>query len=209
MNNYDRVIKNVQEIAENRDVKQLVKASISEIKLNRKSFVQYIFSAAVAILLSFIIVYKSDTVQIMGTAVETINSGTLAFVAIIFGTYSIFQALMTDAVVWALLKSENNLLNVSNQSFLHLILLYLFEIVINLILIIVLKCLPNEYCLFENIKITNAVAFTAITFYFGFCFLLFYEMKNFAVNLYQMFNVYNIYRAIELIGNQEKDELDE
>ena len=46
--------------------------------------------------------------------------------------------------------------------------------------------------------------------YFGFCFLLFYEIKNFAVNLYQMFNVYNIYKGIELvkknIGEQEEKE---
>lgn len=209
MNNYDRVIKNVQEIAENRDIKQLVKASILEIRLNRKSFIQYLFSVAIATLLSFIIVYKSNTVQMMGAAVEIINSGALAFVAIIFGTYSIFQALMTDAVVWALLNSENNLLNVSNKSFLHLILLYLFEIVTNFILLITLKCLPDEYCLFESLTVTNAVAFIVIIFYFGFCFLLFYEMKNFAVNLYQMFNVYNIYRAIELIGDQEEDELKE
>lgn len=209
MNNYDRVIKNIQEIAENRDIKQLVKASISEIKLNRKSLLQYLFSIVIGTLLSFIIVYKSDTVLIMGAAVEILNSGALAFVAIIFGTYSIFQALMTDAVVWALLNSKNNLLNVSNKSFLHLILLYLFEIILNFILMIILKCLPNEYCLFENLTVTNVVAFIAITFYFGFCFLLFYEMKNFAVNLYQMFNVYNIYRAIELIGNQEDDELEE
>ena len=183
MNNYDRVIKNIQEIAENRDIKQLVKASISEIKLNRKSLLQYLFSIVIGTLLSFIIVYKSDTVLIMGAAVEILNSGALAFVAIIFGTYSIFQALMTDAVVWALLNSKNNLLNVSNKSFLHLILLYLFEIILNFILMIILKCLPNEYCLFENLTVTNVVAFIAITFYFGFCFLLFYEMKNFAVNL--------------------------
>ena len=72
---------------------------------------------------------------------------------------------------------------ISNKSFLHLILLYLFEIILNFILMIILKCLPNEYCLFENLTVTNVVAFIAITFYFGFCFLLFYEMKNFAVNL--------------------------
>lgn len=129
---YEKVIENVQYIAQNRRLKNLPKDMISEIKFNKKSWFQYLVAITIAVLLSYIITYKGNTVESMLYAVEVINGGALAFIAIIFGTYAIFQALMTDSVIWALLNSDNNLLNISNRSFLHLILLYLINIITNI-----------------------------------------------------------------------------
>lgn len=204
---YEKVIENVQYIAQNRCLKNLPKDMISEIKFNKKSWFQYLVAITIAALLSYTITYKGNTVELMLYAVEVINGGALAFIAIIFGTYAIFQALMTDSVIWALLNSDNNLLNISNRSFLHLILLYLINIITNIVLLIFLKSIPSEYCLFESLILSNAMAFILEFIYFVYVFLIFYEMKNFTVNLYQMFNVYNIYRALELF--EEKTGEDE
>lgn len=80
----------------------------------------------------------------------------------------------------------------------------------NIVLLIIMPAIPNEFCILDNLVRANSVAFILMLIYFGFCFLLFYEIKNFAVNLYQMFNVYNIYKGIELvkknIGEQEEKE---
>lgn len=203
---YERVEDNIKFITKNRELKNLAKSAISEIKLTKKSKYQYLISFCIALILSYIITYKSDTVTLMFKAVEIINTTSLALIAIIFGTYAIFQALMSDSVIWALLNSENNLLNVSNKSFLHLILLYWFEILVNIILLIFLQAIPSELYFFESLKISNLFAFLLESIYFGYCFLLIYEIKNFTVNLYQMFNVYNIYRGLDILeGKIEKD----
>lgn len=200
---YDKVIKNIEEIGKNRKLENIFKSSLSEIKFNKKSFTQYLISILIGIGLSYIIVYKSNTVEVMKEVIELINDVSLAFVAIIFGTYAIFQALMTDSVIWTLLNSENNLLNISNKSFLHLIILYLFEIILNIVLLVILKCIPFDFCIFRSIMASSILAIILTSVYLSYCFLLFYEIKNFAVNLYQMFNVYNIYRALDIIKDHK------
>lgn len=206
---YERVEKNIKGIRKNQKLSNLLKSAASEIKLNKKSRIQYLFSLCIALFLSYITVYKSNTVSTMLNAVEVINNSSLAIIAIIFGTYAIFQALMTDAVIWAMLDSENNLLNIGNKSFLHLILLYWIEIMVNVVLLIFLKALPEEFCLIDNLIVTNFIAFFLSIVYFTYCFLLFYELKNFAVNLFQMFNVYNICRGLEVLGKKYDEELED
>lgn len=206
---YERVEKNIVDISKNRNLDGLLKNAVLEIKFNKKSKVQYIISLGIAFPLSYAIAFSGETVQLMAAAVEIINGVALAIIAVIFGTYSIFQALMTDSVMWALLKSDNNLLNISNKSFLNLVVLYWAEIIFNIVLLISLNIIPGDFCLLESIVSTNIIAFISIVSYFAYCFLLLYEVRNFAVNLYQMFNIYNIYRGLELLKEGNKDSIDE
>lgn len=206
---YERVKNNILNIRKNQKPSNLFKNAISEIRLNKKSRAQYIVSMSIALFLSYISVYKSNTVLTMLSAVEVINGASLGLIAIIFGTYAIFQALMTDSVVWAMLESENNLLDIGNKSFLNTILLYWFEIMVNVVLLIILNVVPEEFCIFESIEATNLIAFILSSIYFGYCFLLIYEIKNFTVNLYQMFNLYNVCRGLEILekdGDEEPED---
>lgn len=202
----EQVIKNIKELAESNKLKGLVKDTLSEIKLTRKSIGQYIVSGVIATVLSGTILLNANIIETMSFATEIINNTVVAFIAIVFGTYAVFQALMTDSVTWALLKSEVNLLNVSNKSFLHLVLLYIFDIAINILLLIFLKMMPVEFCLFSSIKVNNFVAFFLCFLYFGYNALILYEIKNFAINLYRMFSVYNIYHSLGILEKKKESD---
>lgn len=204
----DRVINNIKEIANNGLLKGILRESLVEIKPTKKNIVQYLFATIISAVTSYFIIYKSNTVESMRFAVDIINNTALAFVAIIFGTYAIFQALMTDSVVKALLKSEVNLLNISNKSFLNLVLLYVWEIILNVVILIALNIMPVEFCLFSNIHLSSIVATLLCFVYFAYSFLIFYEIKNFTVNLYRMFSVYNVYHSLDVIKEQEDEEED-
>ncbi len=202
----EKIIMNIQELAESNNLQGLVKDTISEIKLTRKSIKQYVLSCIIAIVLSLLIVYKTNIIDMMSFAVDLANNTAVAFIAIIFGTYAVFQALMTDSVTWALLKSDVNLLNISNKSFLHLVLLYIFDIAVNILLLILLKIIPVDFCLFSSVELSSIIAFLLCVIYFGYNALIFYEMKNFAVNLYRMFSVYNIYHSMEILERKGDDD---
>ena len=109
-------------------------------------------------------------------------------------------------MTWALLKSDVNLLNISNKSFLHLVLLYIFDIAVNILLLILLKIIPVDFCLFSSVELSSIIAFLLCVIYFGYNALIFYEMKNFAVNLYRMFSVYNIYHSMEILERKGDDD---
>lgn len=200
----EQIIKNMVEIAESGSLKGLLVATLSEIRLSKKSFLQYFVSIVVSMMFSFCIIYSENIIDVMSFAVGILNDTVIAFIAIIFTTYSVFQALLTDSVVLALLKNKGNLLNISNKSFLHLILLYVFDIGINIILLILLKVMPEGFCLFSSLTLCNLVAFFLCFIYFMYNSLIIYEIKNFAVNLYRMFAVYNYYRSEEILKKLHK-----
>ena len=199
----DQIIKNLKELAQSNIVDSLVKDSLSEIKFTRKNIVQYLISLFGAMVLSYGIIFMVNPVEGMQSAVEIINNVSLAFIAIIFGTYALFQALMTDSVVWALLKDKENLLCVSNKSFLHWILLYFTEIITNTVILIILSFLPREFVLFGEKGLSNVLAYALCLVYFFYSLLILYEMKNFALNIYRMFSVYNIYHSLQILEERK------
>lgn len=196
--------KNIDELIENRDPKELVRFSFSEIKLTRKSMPQYAFCILVSVPLSIGIGWHIQTVEIFQNVIELFNGIELAFIAMILGSYAIFQALMTDNVIKLLVESKNNLLNESNKSFLRWVILYLTSILINVVMAVVLMMIPKNFILFENVIICNVVASCLLFIYFLYNMLVVTELKNFAVNLYKMFNVYNIVRALEVENEDEE-----
>ena len=84
---YEKAIENLKEIGSNRKLDRLLIQSMSEIKLNKKSMVQYVVSITLAAIAAYVIVYKSDTVELFTNAVDVINNTSLALIAIVFGTF--------------------------------------------------------------------------------------------------------------------------
>lgn len=201
----EQILENIVALSKNRKLKNLFLETLREIQPTKKSIWQYICSLFLMVIVVIAIMLSGNVVEGMQHSIEVMNAVALAFIAIVFGTYAIFQALLSDATFWALLDTENNMLDVSNKSFLHTILLYLFYIILNCVLEILLFVIPYDFKWPDNSLIANGFATILIGIYFWFSFILVYEIKNFAVNLYQMFNVYNIYRALEMVEEKEKE----
>lgn len=162
-------------------------------------------SGIIAIVLGCGLGFNKETVSLLKECVEFLNGISLAFIAMILGSYSIFQALMTDNIVTLLIESDNNILKVSNNSFYNLIVLYVADIVVNVVLYGILMIVPTGFLLFKNIVACNIMASFFGCIYLFFNILLITEMKNFGKNLYQMFNIYNIVRAYE-VESKDNDE---
>lgn len=197
--------KNIEELINNKDGKRDVVSAFEEIKLTNKSWRQYLISGIIAIVLGCGLGFNKETVSLLKECVEFLNGISLAFIAMILGSYSIFQALMTDNIVTLLIESDNNILKVSNNSFYNLIVLYVADIVVNVVLYGILMIVPTGFLLFKNIVACNIMASFFGCIYLFFNILLITEMKNFGKNLYQMFNIYNIVRAYE-VESKDNDE---
>lgn len=204
----EQVLQNILEIRNNTKTENILRETIGEIKPTRKSKMQYIISGIITAVVVYAVMQSGNIVSVMQFAIEGFNTIALTMIAIVFGSYAIFQALLTDEVFDALIKTSNNMLNTSNKSFLHIILLYLTEIIINVVALIVLKAIPLDFYWPSNLGMANKLAIFLMIIYFEYGFLLLLEIKNFTVNLYKIFNVYNIYRALKLIeedDNKKKD----
>lgn len=189
----------VKNLIDDRIKIKIIKDAFNEIKLTKKSIVQYCISIISGIVIGFAISFFSNTVDLMRNTVQDANNILLTLIAMIFGSYSIFQALMSRDLVALLIRTSGDLLKESNKTFVQLIILYVIGIISNFILIIFLRILPDDYLLLENIIACNIIAGIGIMIYIFYHMLLFLEVINFAINLYRMFCVYNTLKALDVL----------
>ena len=116
---------------------------------------------------------------------------------------SVFQALLSDQLIWELYK-EGDLLKDSNESFLGVILLFWGEILINLFLVVALKVIPEDFLLLKSVDYSNRIAIGLLFIYYTISMRIMFEVRNFAINLYKVFVAYNKITILKMIKKNEK-----
>ena len=198
----DSMIKNVKEIVEDGGNKNLIRGVVEEIKFSKTNAWQFLLAGMLAIFeASFIGVYQK-TVSIFRETVQDMNNISIAFIAMIIGSYSIFQALLSKSVIIQLLKSKNNILRESNRSFLNLSIIYTLSIVIGLFIGIVMRVIPDEFLIMNNVVLSNLIAVVVLFVYFAYYNIIFLEVIKFVINLFRMFCVYNSVSGIDAIDEE-------
>lgn len=184
------------------------KIAISTIKLEGSSIWQWIMCLSVAIVLSIFIGTANDSKIIFSQIVELLNNIFIAFIAMEMGAYAIFQALLDDKLVWVLYGNENgNELEDSNASFLGIIILFWFSIMLNILIIILLKIIGINIALPFGSLITNLVKYIFLVIYFSVNTRILFEVRNFAINLYKIFLIHNKVTVLEKLEENNKNEV--
>lgn len=199
----EKLIENIQELLDESKLKKSIKDAFSELKYQKSNKSQYFMSISLSIIFGSITGFSQQTINVVKIAAELFNTVDIAFIAMIIGAYSVFQALLTDEFLIALVKTENNLLKVSNKSFVNLVMLYLFAIIINILILLVGSTIKEDWTMTTNMRLNNSLAISLCSVYFFYNLMIILEMKNFANNLYRMFNASNSNRIIDIISKDE------
>lgn len=199
----DNVIKNIQELNDKRNKKEILSECLGELKLSRNSIWQFVTGASVALMLSVYVTFFTNTVVAARVVFSILLDVQLAFFAVIFGAYAIFQALMRDEIIKELIKTDNNILKDSNRTYLNLSVLYIFDIFITVISNIIVNICKEEFYVY-SVGFSNVLFFVLFFIYCALNFVLMLENINFVINLYRMFNVYNVYRALDTMSDIEE-----
>ena len=162
---------------------------------------QWGISAILSLFLSIPIRMSAETVAIAGETFGIINDIFIAFIAMEVGAYALFQALLSEQLIWELYRN-GNLLDEANTSFLGVILLFWAAIMLNIILIILFKVIPEDFLLFKDMKTNVCIAVVLLWFYFLVSLRVLFEVRNFAINLYKVFVLYN---KIVILEKQKRE----
>lgn len=177
--------------------------------LKKNNVITSILITILALILVLIkIGYSKDTISKFLPVVDVSNSIALVmFGAIIMG-YTIFQALAQGPTLKEFLlnnESDKSQFHSYNLSFFNTTVLYLFIIIINYILIIFLKSIPeNWYLIYLNNDINNFIATILISIYFLVNVYSLLEVKSFIFNLYKCFSINAVATTIDLIEKDDK-----
>lgn len=201
----NRILDNITELIDTRNIDKIVIDSIKEIRFNKKSLWQYVVSCVIGSITAYIVAFNYGTVSVMAEITVLLFNTSIVTVGVVLGAYSIFQALMQKELVLILIKSDKNLLSTGNKSFLNLIILNVINAVISLTAKIILSAMGKEFYVFDNMRLNNTISTVLILFYIVFNLLLLMELIVFATNLYRMFCVYNVISALNVVkDDQEK-----
>lgn len=183
------------------------KCSLAQIRPEKGSWWQWYASAFTGLLLSMILTISPNTVINVKDSVDLLNNIFLAFIAMEMGAYALFQALLSDKLIWELYNREK-MLDDSNISFLGVILLFWAGVMLNILLLIVLNVIPKDFVLTKKEIIDNTICCIALFLYYALSFRVLFEVRNFAINIFKVFMARSKISVLETMKNEmDKDEL--
>lgn len=199
----EKILKNIKELTDKRNIDTILIESIKEIRLCKKSFWQYLIAAILGLIIAIIVSFFYGTVNVMMEVSGVLFDTSIGIIGIVLGAYSIFQALMQKELINVLIKSDDNLLKRSNKTFLNIIILNVANAIISLTVKIILSAIGKEFIIFDSVILSVFLSTILIFCYMMFNLLLLLELIVFSVNLYRMFCVYNTINAIDVIKSKE------
>lgn len=204
----DKVLGNIEQLIDRRKVDAIIKESIKEISLCKKSIWQYMIAVTLGAIIAYIVSFSFGTVSTVIEITILLFETSIGIVGIVLGAYSIFQALMKKELIWILVKADENLLKQSNKTFLNITILYVINAFVSLTTWIILRAIGREFVIFKNLLLNNIFSAVFIFIYIVFNLLLLLEIIVFCINLYRMFCAYNTISAVEAAKVMEEHEDD-
>ena len=195
---------NIDDLLLREDSVKLEFEALSEIKMTKNNWVLYIIVVVLSMLCAYILSFRINTQEKFSFIVEKFMEIDVAFIAVVFGAYALFQAMISDDFLIVLSKVRGQIKK-SNKSFLNLAILYLYAIIISFCLLIGNNWLGKDFLLFPSVFVDNCICFIFLSIYFIYNILLILEVKNFAINLYRMFNVYNAYKIVDILSKEREN----
>lgn len=201
----DMVEKLLQHTSSDELVKKTRKILIPEKKENKK----YIGTIIACSILSTCIATSKDTVDIFVDTVQCVNDIILALFGIVFTGYALFQALIGKEMLRRMINStvgnadeEKSKLQEANELFAEVMTLDFMCVIVNIVLIIIGKCIPSDTALFPQKWLNNLLSGFGIGLYFYMITLTLLEVKSFIYNMFQWFNFHAGTRLIELMDEE-------
>lgn len=199
----EKILKNIKELTDKRNIDTILLESVKEIRLCRSSLWQYCIAAILGFIIAITVSFFYGTVNVMIELSGLLFNTSIGIIGIILGAYSIFQALMQKELIYVLINSDNNLLKQSNKTFLNIIILNAVNALISLTVKIILSAIGKEFIVFDSVMLSVIFSTILIFCYMMFNLLLLLELIVFAVNLYRMFCAYNTINAINAVKDKE------
>jgi len=197
---------------ENKEKYKYLKAMFAEIRPNKKvksSIVEFIVAIVIGVCLGIWISFNNNVAGTFKASVELINNIMIAFIAMEMGAYGLFQALLSSELVYTLYKHKKEMLKDYNRSFLGVILLFWSCIMINILLLIIIGSIQNDWYLTSSSMINSVICAVFLTFYYAFNFRVMFEVRNYAINLYGVFEAHNLVMLIKGVTEHENEEKEE
>lgn len=159
-----------------------------------------------SIIPAFIISIGTETIAQFVQMTDVVLDILLALFGIIFMGYTIFQAILNEKMLVKMIEvtqeeegKEKSILQISNESFVGLMMLSVLGILVSYFLKLILGGINTEFALFSSDAVNILCAGILCSIYFFYIAVIIWEMKSFVFNIFQLFNAYSGARVVEIL----------
>lgn len=188
----------------------IVLDALCELAPKKKNYKNSIIIVVVCLIPSFLMGISYDTYSLFLGSIDIINNSITAVFGIIFTGYALFQAFINDELLIRLLnepdrekKDKRSKLQETNENFVGLMMLCIISIILNVFLKITISSVPEEFVVFDKRIYNNIVVIILMEIYFVFNAKIFWELKSFVFNIFQLFNLHAASKIIDIINDDK------
>ena len=206
-------LKNVLRLGEESSSSKILVQAVKILKISKENVWRKLLFVIIEVLMAILLSISSTTLIRFTTILELLNGVLIAFFAVVFTGYTLFQALVGERLLLYLVNEtiivdgeEKSQLEDSNGYFVEVMLIQFVLILLNLFCIVVFSMLA-DFNVFHIINfpqkewIVGAIIFIIVHLNFE----ALWEIKSFIFNVFQLFNSHAMARIIEIV-EKEKEE---
>lgn len=207
-------MENVLRLGKKRNSSVELIQAIKILKFNKQNIWRKIGFIIIEFAMAISLALSSTTLIKVGTILEMLNGVLIAFFAVVFTGYALFQALIGDGLLLYLVNDtvkeegeERSQLENSNDYFVKVMLIQFVVIILNAFCMMIMNVITDmkTICLFDS-HIKDLISCIIIFVIFHFNFEAIWEIKSFIFNVFQLFNSHAMARIIEIMEKEEKKE---
>lgn len=208
-----RIEENTSRLGKQTTSSKVLIHAIEILKPSKKNIWRKILFIVVELSIAIVLSMSNNTIIVFAEILEIINAVLLAFFAVVFTGYALFQALIGDRLLLYLINEtveedgeEKSHLENSNYYFAKVMLLQFFLILLNLFFIMTLKIVFDlQFILLWLSFFKEIVGIIIIFILLHFNFEVLWETKSFIFNVFQLFNMHAMARIIDILKSTKKE----
>jgi hypothetical protein len=203
------ISKHLERMTEERTFVEVLKEIYSISKISRGRLISLLIFSIIMLKIYINVGFSEDTISRVIDVINSSNNFSIPAFAVVFTGYAIFQALSNSATLATLLsvsRNEKSKFEEFNLSYLATALLFLTLVVVNFILLLIFKNIPNDWQipLVPNL-INNILATVLFCFYITVNISALFELKCFIYNLYKCFAINAVANGIEVLKRDDEE----
>ncbi len=204
----ENIIKEIERLFESSSSEKQLLRSFRLIGIRKTNLKKCLIVAICTFFPAFSVGVVPNTRNVFLDTIGYVMPVILATFSIVFMGYVFFQVLINNELLLHLLKNKNqgkNLLEFSNTTFINIMMFHLVEIVVTLFLMIIIRCIDENFVLLSDIRISNLIATAIIWIYYYSVATTLWEIVPFLYNISQTFKAYAGERVIEMLKKQKQE----
>lgn len=203
----DKALENSKQLKRASSSSQIFFQSLKFLKPEKNNIIRKVIFIIIEISIAIIMSKQENTISMTKEISQLLGTIVLALIAIVFTVYSFLQALISDKLLVVLLSVDDEKGNLygTNKYFAEVMIFLIGCLLLDTVITIFMIVVPSGWDFFAKKTTSEIIAVLLLTVLLHCNFEGMWEMKSFAYNVFQLYNLHAYERTINIKEREQKN----